>query len=293
MAVSLEHYRPTLIDEHLHMLDVDGDGDKDATLCRAAATAMALDAMTLGEWTRTSKGDRWGKARIRTLLARMRNATGEPRRAGYNQSHVPDFIKGAGFPTDILRIYNKPTSDIKDKLAAGFVATVAGDVALTPAGSPLRKYVNGNVGHEIILTRMIKDRSKIAFIDPMTPHGTAKYERWAPANDVHRFMGRFRSNGNNIAEIWKRGKLTEAKEVARDRARVILEQQQSFLELKKLWERQQLELMQQDDTIAELQAKLDAAEEHEALDLTAELQAIELSVGGIRNKTQRHNGTTG
>jgi hypothetical protein len=263
MAVSERLYRPTLIDEHLDMRDVDNDGDLDATLCRAAATAMALDAMTLGEWTRTPKGERWGRARIKTLLKRMRAATEQPNRSGYNQSHVPAFVKGAGFPTDIIRIYNKPMSDIKQKLKDGFVVTLAGDVAGTPAGSPLRKYVNPGVGHEIIITRVSGDGKRAAFIDPMTRHGTSVYERWAPWPHFVGFAKRFVSNGNAIAEIWKRGRLTEAKEVARDRAVVILKVQTALADLQKLWEKQQRELISQDETIAKLTAQVEQLSGHE------------------------------
>ena len=260
MAVDSRQYRPTLIDEHLDMQDVDNDGDLDATLCRAAATAMALDCMTDGEWTRTVKGERWGRARIKTLLKRMRAATGEPNRAGYNQSHVDDFVRGAGFPTEIIRIFNKSMPDLKKKLKEGFVVTLAGDVAGTPATSPLRKYVNPGVGHEIIITRINKDGTKAAFIDPMTRHGTRKYERWAPWSHFQGFAKRFGTSSARIAEIWKRGRLTEAKDVARNRAVVILQLQNALADLQKLWKKQQLELSDQDDTIAALRAKANELE---------------------------------
>jgi hypothetical protein len=256
MAVSTLLYRPTLIDEHLDMRDVDKDGDLDATLCRAAATAMALDAMTNGEWTRTVKGDRWGRARIKTLLQRMRMATGEPLRSGYNQSHVDEFVRGAGFPTDIIRIYNKPMKDIKGKLKDGFTVTLAGDVRGTPVNSPLRRYVNPGVGHEIIITRVSGDGTRAAFIDPMTRHGTVNYERWAPWSHFVGFAKRFVTGGNAIAEIWKRGRLTEAKEVARDRARVIEDLQGRLLRLSKEWEKQQRELITCDETIQKLSGDL-------------------------------------
>jgi len=256
MAVDSKQYRPTLIDEHLDMRDVDGDGDLDATLCRAAATAMALDAMTDGEWTRTVKGERWGRARIKALLKRMRDATGEPTREGYNQSHVPAFVKGAGFPADTARVFNKSMPDIKTKLQEGFVVTLAGDVAGAPVGSPLRKYVNPGVGHEIIITRISKDGTKAAFIDPMTRHGTRAYERWAPWSHFQGFAKRFGTPAARIAEVWRRGSLTEAKLVARDRANVIKKLQRDLLALQALWEKQQKELVTQDVTIEKLDAQV-------------------------------------
>lgn len=257
MAVKSRLYRPTLIDEHLDMRDVDDDGDLDATLCRAAATAMALDAMTDGEWTRNTVGNRWGKARIKTLLKRMRAATGEPNRQGYNQSHVDDFVRGAGFPTDIIRIYNKPMSDIKARLKAGFTVTLAGDVKGTPAGSPLRRHVNAGVGHEIIVTRLSADGKKAWFIDPMTRYGTTPYERLAPWPHFVGFAKRFMVSGNAIAEIWERGRLTQAKEVARDRATTLLKVQRALSDLQKVWKEQQLELIEQDKHIETLRKRRD------------------------------------
>ena len=274
MAVDPMKYRPILMSEWLAPKDIDDDGDLDLTLCRASATGMALGAMTLGEWTRTSKGSNWGRARIKTLLNRMRYATGEPNRPGYNQSHVPDFVRGAGFPASIIQIYNKPWPDIKESLKSGFVVTLAGDVAGTPAGSPMRRYVNPGVGHEILLTRLSNDGKQIAFIDPMTPHGTAVYERWAPTSHVNGFSSRFKSDNNVIAERWRRGKLTEAKDVARDRADLILKLQEDLAGLQRHWQRQQAELIEQDTRIDELLAQLEEYSSESVADLEARVDEL-------------------
>lgn len=205
MAVDPIRYRPMLVDEHLNMRDVDNDGDLDATLCRAAASLMALDAWTSGEITTTPVGTKWRKAKIRSALGLMRKATGEPDRHGYNQSHTADFVRAMGEPVSAFTIFNRSMTQIKAKLREGFVVTLAGDVGYAPAGSPLRRYVNPGVGHEIIITRLSKDESRAAFIDPMTPHGTAKYERWAPWSHFVGYAERFGAPAARVAEIWKRG----------------------------------------------------------------------------------------
>lgn len=217
MAVDYDLYRPLLIDEHLNMLDIDNDGDKDATLCRAAASLMAGDAVTGGELTTTQKGGKWGRAKIRAVLGKMRQSTGAPKRPGYNQSHVAGFVKAMGLPADSYERFNKSMGEAKAKLKQGYVVTVAGDVGLTPYGSPLRRYVNPGVGHEIIITRVTKDGTKAAFIDPMTPHGTKVYERWAPWSHFVAFAKRFGAPGARIMEIWKRGKYAKASIQARQK----------------------------------------------------------------------------
>lgn len=217
MAVDYMLYRPLLVDEHLNMRDVDNDGDLDATLCRASATLMALDAWTGGGLTTKATGTKWGKAQIRNALGKMRRQTGEPDRYGYNQTHVYDFVRAMGLPSSSFTVFNQSMPEIRKKLEDGFVVTLAGDVGLTPVGSPLRRYVNP-VGHEIIVTRINKDGTKAAFIDPMTPHGTLRYERWAPWSHFADFAGRFGVPKARVAEIWKRGYGSEAEKQRRQKA---------------------------------------------------------------------------
>lgn len=205
MAIDFSTYRPTLVDEHLNMRDVDNDGDLDATLCRAAATLMAADAWTGGDLTAKPTGGRRGKAWIKATLGKMRRATGEPNRYGYNQSHTPAFLQAINIPRAAYDQVNGRMAEAKALLSKGYVITLAGDVGFTPGGSPLRKYVNPGVGHEIIITRISKDGTKAAFIDPMTRHGTAKYERWAPWSHFVAFAKRFGSQLHRVWESWKRG----------------------------------------------------------------------------------------
>lgn len=259
MAVDTNKYRPLLFSELVAGRDIDKDGDLDFTLCRASALAMGFDAATNGEWTTNANGSKWGRGKIRNALERMRAATGDLDREGYNQSHMDDFLRGVKAPVEAYERFNKPMSAIKGALGQGYVVFLAGNVSKTPAGSTLRRYVN-EWPHEIILTRINKDGTKIAFIDPMTPHGTVRYERWAPANDVRLFGTAFSdAEDNMIAGKMRRGMYTDAKEVARDRARVIKRLQTDLLELQALWKQQQRELDDQDETIESLRTRLDTA----------------------------------
>lgn len=261
MAVNAMKYRPLLFSERTNVRDIDGDGDLDLTLCRASCTAMGFDATTLGEWTTSPNGQRWGRARISTALERMRRATGEPNRPGYNTSHTDDFLRGVGAPTEAGELYIRTFPEILKSLEEGWVISMSGNVGKINGPSPMKKYVNP-VPHEMLLTRLSKNKNGIAFIDPMTPHGVSRYERWAEKAHVRQFGSAFRNaNGQYVAVRFKRGKYTEAREVARDRARVILQLQGNFANLKKLWEQQQVELGKQDEEIEQLKQQIVVLEE--------------------------------
>jgi hypothetical protein len=260
MAVSVMDYRPLLFSERVAGINLDDDPALEFDLCRAACLAMAFDAATLGEWSTNPNGTRWGRAKIRSALVKMRNATGEQQRGGFNQSHMDDFLRGIRAPQDVWVKFNVPMARIKEALGNGFVVLLAGDVAGTPVKSGMRKYVRPGVGHEILLTAINKDGTRIAYIDPMVPHGTAKYQRWAPAREVAGFGSRFKTGKNYIAGKVKRGKYTRAQQVARDRAAVIKDMQERLLSLAAEWEKQQAELIVSDGVIENLKHEISVLE---------------------------------
>jgi len=201
MSVQTAKYKPILFSERLAP-----NGAGAFTMCRGASLAMAFDAGTNGDWTTNPDGSRWGRAKIKNMLDRMRVATGEPQRDSYNQGHVPEFLKAMGAPPEAYQTANVSWADLIADLKSGFVVELAGNTRHTSVDSPLRKYVNP-VDHDILMVDY-KD-GRIAFIDPMTPHGTARYIRWAPAQHFEQFASEFRTGGNNVAGRIKRGKYSE------------------------------------------------------------------------------------
>jgi hypothetical protein len=205
MVARTDDYRPLLISEHLQRNDIGK-----LTLCRAASLLMGVCAATNGEFVTNVNGTTWGKAKIKSALNRMMKATGDASRDGYNQSHMDDFLVGLGFDYDAWSRFNRPFDDIIEKLKNRHVVFLAGDVKHTPANSPLRKYVDPNIGHEIILVSVNKAGDRIRFIDPMTPHGTKKYLRSAPIKDFRLFGSEFKANNDFIAGIMRKGYYTLA-----------------------------------------------------------------------------------
>ena len=201
MSTVTSRYKPLLFSEKLAP-----NGAGALTMCRGASLAMAYDAGTNGDWTTNPDGSRWGRAKIKNMLDKMRLATGEPLRDGYNQGHVDEFLKAMGAPPDTWQVDNNPWPDLIADLKSGFVVELAGNVRHTPADSPLRKYVNP-VDHDILMLDF-KD-NRIAFIDPMTPHGTARYVRWAPADHFKKFGSEFAISGRYVAGRVKRGKYSD------------------------------------------------------------------------------------
>ena len=193
MAVRTDSFNPLLISERLEPNDL---GQLD--LCRACSFLMVWDAATNGDATTNPNGSRWGRAQIKNTLVRMRKATGEELRGAYNTSHMDEFARGAGIPVNAWHLQLVKFSEVVQGLRDGYAYTLSGDVKGTPAGSPLRKYVNGNVGHDIALIRLSENRKQIAFIDPMTPHGTRKYVRWAPVSHFQKFANAFKDGDGRV-----------------------------------------------------------------------------------------------
>jgi hypothetical protein len=271
MAVDTKEYVPLLVSERVEPNAV---GRYD--LCRAAVLAMLLNGGTNGEWMTNPNGTRWGKAKIAKLLERMRKATGAVSRGSFNQGHVDEFLKGAGWKGSPYETQNVPWKDIVAGLKEGkWGYSLSGDVKHTPQGSPLRKYVNGNVGHNIYLSKLSKDGKRIAFIDPMTPHGTAKYLRWAPVAHFRQFASEFAKAGRVVAGRVKKGYYTSANKVRHNRATVILKLQNDLLDLQKLWTVQQSELIVLDDKLEKRAAKIDALKSEVTL-LETELASCRL-----------------
>ena len=217
MAVDTQTYVPLLVSEKLSP-NTEGKYD----LCRAAVLAMLVNAGTNGEWMTKPNGKRWGRKQIRQLLKNMRRATGDLSRGYYNQSHVPAFLRGAGWRSDVYEQQNVPFASIVDGLRTGkWNYELAGDVKHTALDSPLRRYVNPNVGHDIALIRLSKDEQRIGFIDPMTPPGRRAL-RWAPVNHFRQFASAFKTgSGNVIAGRVRKGSLTDANMVRKNLAMAI------------------------------------------------------------------------
>jgi hypothetical protein len=229
LTVRTASYNPLLISERVEPNDV---GQLD--LCRAASFLMVWDSATNGDYTTFPNGSRWGRGKIKSTLTRMRKATGEELRGAYNTSHMDEFAKGAGIPAGAWQMQIVKFSSVVQGLKDGFAYTLSGDVARTPSKSPLRKYVNPNVGHDIALIRLSKDGKKIAFVDPMTPHGTRRYLRWAPVSDFQKFAKEFAdSAGRVVAGRIKKGSYSVMSKRLRSAAALTLEAQQNSIKFQK------------------------------------------------------------
>ena len=270
MAATIDRYNPRLFSERLAP-----NASGSYTLCRAAVLAMMYDAGTLGEWTTTPSGARWGKAQVKKALVDMRAATGEPDRDGYNQSHAVDFLRGIGAPVDAYDVRNAPWFDIEDDLRHGYSVDLAGDVKHTPAGSPLRKYVDP-VAHDILLLRINDKTKRITFIDPMTPPGQ-KHIRTAPIADFRAFGSEFRTNGAYTAGRVKKGRYTQEAIVQRRilASPGILDLQKRILVLERQIKNFAEQAATDDKTIAALSEELaNASFDHaEALRLIERIEA--------------------
>jgi hypothetical protein len=203
MAVRTAAYKPILFSEKLEPNDV---GKLD--LCRACALLTIFDTATNGEFSTNDDGSKWGKRRIKRTLEKMRAATGLELRGSYNTSHMDEFAKGAGFNPRAWVKQIVPFKSVVQGLKDGYAYTLSGDVRGTPAGSPLRKWVNPGVGHELALIDISDDGERIQFIDPMTPHGTKNYARWAPKAHFKAFAKAFMENGKVVSGRIKKGYYT-------------------------------------------------------------------------------------
>lgn len=184
--------------------------------CRVSVTLEAADYATLGEVTTNADGSRFRTLAKARTLRRMRAATGEPDRPGFNQSHVATFVKELGLPRDVYSIFNRPWADIKNALDGHNVISIAGNNKHTPVGSTLRINVNP-VAHQILLTEISSDGKTITFSQPMDPDADYKLRR-APASEVKAFASEFRSGGRYTAEKYRIGSHTVAAIEARKAA---------------------------------------------------------------------------
>lgn len=251
MPATPEKYRPLLFSE---LVSLNSEGKAD--LCRPATLAMLYDMATLGAWTTNPNGSRWGKARIVKTLRAMRNATGEPDRGSYNQGHVPAFLQAMGAPANTWEKYNRPWRDIVQSLKDGYAVELSGDVRHTPAGSPLRKYVNPNVGHNIALVGINPEKQRVAFIDPMTPHGVSKYVRWAPYSHFKAFAKEFADGTNLVAGRVKKGRFSIGRVVREQMSRIVLDVQKKLDAEQKISRGLEEDLAEAGQAQVELQKKL-------------------------------------
>lgn len=257
MPATVGKYVPLLFSERL-VPDKMGQLD----LCRAATLAMGWDACTLGEWTTNRNGSRWGKKKIKSNLSRMRKMIGDL--DGYNQSHMDDFLLAVKAPRRAWIEVNGTFDELRDALADDFTVTASGDVKDTPADSKMRRFVNAGVAHSVLYTCIHFREGKpdiIGYIDPMTPHGTPWYRRHVPAWHAKGFLERFSfREGGEKRYVWgkmKKGHYTEAKAVARDRSRTILELQNRQLEYQRMMNDQDLQIELLEKQVDELKDELD------------------------------------
>jgi hypothetical protein len=222
-------YRPILVSEKLI---------SPTTMCRGAATAMGWFGCTMGEYSTRDDGRDVGAPFLRDMLKKMRAETGDPKLAGYNQGYLDEFLRGMGVSVPAAEfIFNRLWADIiaslDDQGQKNWI-TLAGSTARTPANSPIRKYVS-EFPHELIMVDYDRGKSAIAFIDPMTPHGTGNYVRWAPEDDFRAFGSHFKEGGNYVAERWPVGKYTRAAITLRKQANLVVQLQKDVQEYKNGW----------------------------------------------------------
>ncbi len=254
MSVTDIRYKPLLVSERIEPNDL---GQYD--LCRAAVFAMMLNGSTNGEWMKNLDGTDWGRKKLKRMLEKMRAKTGQVLRGSFNTSHMAAFAKGVGWPADTWDPEIKTFRHFKAGLATGkWNYSLSGDVKYTPAGSPLRKWVNPGVGHNIFVGWITKDGDHMGFIDPMTPHGTKRVVRWAPTWHFRAFASKFKdASGRIVCGRVRKGVNTEANRVRRNRGRIIVKLQEDLIELTDLWRKQQAELTVQDTKLVNRAAKID------------------------------------
>jgi len=271
MAATKERYRSLQVSERLA---------PPLTLCRAACTGMAVMFMSMGESCTYSTGKLWGNRRIQQALEEARKLTGEPNRKGYNQTHVGYFLQAFGSTkmTKKQYIYNKERKDIRESLRGDYVITMAGDVAGTRLESPLRKYVNGNVGHELLFFDWEGDwrTGTVAVIDPMQPQSKGDYVRRVPAKDMWAFGKKYLWMSRYICERFKIGSQTKAAQVARDRAAVILDLQNRILTWRSAMVETERELQDVEDELKIVMGKLDACRSGGGIPVEQEQNVVEL-----------------
>jgi hypothetical protein len=266
MVATKERYKPKLVSEKL---------DRPLTLCRAAATGMAVFAMTLGESCTYPNGYTWGNVRIKQALKQARENTGEPNRPGYNQSHIPAFLKAflsiRMEPSEY--IFNKTRKRIRERLQTGHAITMAGDVAGTPLDSKLRRYVNPGVGHQLFFFDWQGEwkTGTVASIDPMTPPDATNYIRRIPVSEMWGFGRRFSMDTGDgriyTAEKWRIGRNTEERQTARQLSALNLQLSNKYIGALN-------EISALDAENDELQAKLEECEQPPGVPLSQEEAAI-------------------
>jgi hypothetical protein len=247
---------------------------------------MAVMFMSLGESCTMQNGRLWGPQTITDKLQEARRLTGEPKRKGYNQSHIPAFLEafGSAYMKPKSYLYWRDRKPIRESLQGPFVITMAGDVAGTPAGSKLRRYVNAGVGHELIFFDWEGDwrTGTVAVIDPMQAQDTGQYVRRVPASEMWAFGSRFRAMGLYCAERWKIGSQTRAARVAKDRAAVILDLQQKVLK----WREYSAELDAENDSLVDKYNELDAKCKDGGVPITTESEVADLLQEAINKLNQ-------
>ncbi len=207
--------------------------DPPLTLCRAVAVGVAVQLMTTGESVVAPTGRQWGRQTIKQAIERARKLTGEPNRKGYNQSHIPAFLAAFNSPCRKDYIFNKSRRRIRESLQNGYAVTLAGNVGHVKGKSKLKRDVN-NVAHEMIFWDWQGGNrtGTVSFIDGMTPQGSATYIRRVPVSQMFQFASAFGQNGVFIAERWKVGEYTAARQQEKRSARLVLSLQKRNLEFR-------------------------------------------------------------
>lgn len=224
MAVEPARYRPPFASERLLPKTIHGFNG-----CRVAATWMAVAIATLGESTLNKNGTPKGTPQKRADLTRMRAATGEPNRPGFNTSHTRFFVEALDAP--VPELFRGSFAELwADKSVA---YTIAGNPSTLKGASKLEalaaKRSWSGADHELLLTH-VRDEDDGLIFDPMVPQsGSYKGDR-IPKHEIRQFMlsDALVQGGVLLAEVYPVGGWTAA-EVARRRCARRLEAQEADL----------------------------------------------------------------
>jgi hypothetical protein len=209
MSATPGRYSPTHVDERLV---------EPVNACRVVTLIHLADIASLGEAVTRPNGRRISKRGYKSLLTRMRNATGEPARPSYNQGHIDTLMQAGfkGYPRVVP--FNEPFERIRESVQDGFAISLAGQAGADPAtghpgvpqGSPLAQFTR--VEHQILIVRERQRDGQTEWLiyDPMVPWNPRHRGYWAPAEHVRIFGKRFASAGGDyIAERVKIGSWTK------------------------------------------------------------------------------------
>lgn len=179
--------------------------------CRVTVQYRATAYATLRESLTQANGNPKGVSHYRADLLRMRKATREPDRDGFNQGHTDELASGIGALTPAF--FNRAPAAIWDALDDS-VVSVAGNPSTIPGASEMERLAAARgwprVNHQLLLEdKRIRDGVREVLIgDPMVPQSQRGYHGdWVKWDEAVAFMrSKFlENNGNPVAERYVRG----------------------------------------------------------------------------------------